>query len=66
MNEEKEKDTQKEKKEGIYKKSLLIGGVTKHKVNGNFESSMDKEDEDHNISGNEENYLNQNRLDDDK
>ena len=50
----------------VYKKSLLIGGVTKHKVNGNFESSMDKEDEDHNISGNEENYFNQNSLDDDK
>ena len=66
LNEEKEKDTQKEKKEGIYKKSLLIGGVTKHKVNGNFEFSMDKEDEDHNISGNEENYFNQNSLDDDK
>ena len=66
MNEEKEKDTQKEKKEGIYKKSLLIEGVTKHKVNGNFEFSMDKEDEDHNILGNEENYFNQNSLDDDK
>ena len=66
LNEEKEKDTQKEKKEGINKKSLLIRGVTKHKVNGNFEFSMDKEDEDHNISGNEENYFNQNSLDDDK
>ena len=65
LNQDKEKDTRKEKKEGIYKKSLLIGGVTKHKVNGNFEFSMDKEDEAHNISGNEENYFNQNSIDED-
>ena len=58
--ESKEIKNEKEKeKEGIYKKSLLVGGFTKRKTNENLEFTMNrdlsKSEDDSNI---EENYFN--------
>ena len=50
-------DKKKEEKGSIYKKSVLIGGLSKHRTSGNLEFVNDKENEEED-SKYEDNYFN--------